>query len=630
VNGQGLPNNNNQQGGNLGQGRRWLLYVLILLGVSLLPLLFSVGFGSGSSRAISYSDFRAQLEQGNVRSIQVTGNSISGQFKGAPSLHGQAATSNFTTYLPSFGDPGLLPLLESQGVQVIAKPQSTFSWLTLLIDGLPFLLMLWFFSAFYRTMRSQGQSLFSLGKSGARLYERSRESTTFGDVAGIEGVKGEMKEIVDYLTHPERFARTGAKSPRGVLLVGPPGSGKTLLARAVAGEANAHFYSITGSDFMEMFVGVGASRVRDLFREAKRTPPSIIFIDELDSIGRHRGAGLGGGHDEREQTLNQLLSEMDGFEAHTGTIVLAATNRPDILDPALLRPGRFDRRIVVDLPTMGDRVEILKIHARGKPMSPEVDFGKLARATPGFSGADLENLLNEAALSAARRNRGRIGQEEIDDAYDKVVLGLERTNLALTPEEKKVLAYHESGHALVAMRLPHADPVRKVTIIPHAGSMGVTQQLPERDRYIYEKDYLLDRIAVMMGGRAAEELKNGSMTSGAESDLKEATRLARRMVLDWGMGDRHRNQAMGTHQRHVFLGEEIGSPREYSEETARQIDAEVSDILSACYERAAGVLRENSEVLDSLTSVLVEKEVLDGSEVIRIVNGLTEAADRAS
>ncbi|MBN2554123.1 MAG: ATP-dependent zinc metalloprotease FtsH, partial [Spirochaetales bacterium] len=462
---------------------------------------------------------------------------------------------------------------------------------------------------------SQGQSMFNIGKSQAKLYQRKKESTTFQDVAGIESAKRELQEIVEFLKNPKMFERTGAKNPKGVLLVGPPGAGKTLLARAVAGEAEVPFYSITGSDFMEMFVGVGASRVRNLFRDAKKNAPSIVFIDELDSIGRHRGAGLGGGHDEREQTLNQLLSEMDGFEPNQSTIVMAATNRPDILDPALLRPGRFDRRITVDLPTMKDREEILRIHARGKPLSKDVEMERAARSTPGFSGADLENLLNEAALIAARKKKSAVGMEDINEAFDKILLGLERSNMALTEEEKRTLAYHEGGHALLAVLLANTDPIHKVTIIPRARSMGVTQQLPERDKYIYGKEYLLDRIAVMMGGRAAEELKIGTVTSGAENDLKQATRLARKMVLDWGMSEKLQHRALGSQRQNVFLGEEIGQPREYSEATAREIDEEVAKILSRAYSRAVSALSEEEDALDRIAAALLEKEVLDGREV---------------
>jgi cell division protease FtsH len=468
-------------------------------------------------------------------------------------------------------------------------------------------------------MRGQGQGIFSalnMRRSGAQLYERGKERTTFDDVAGLQSPKAELREIVRFLKEPQFFQRLGGEVPRGVLLVGPPGTGKTLLARAVAGEAEVPFFSITGSNFMEMLVGVGASRVRDLFDEAKKASPSIVFIDELDSIGRRRGAGLGGGHDEREQTLNQLLSEMDGFAPNEGIIVMAATNRPDILDPALLRPGRFDRRITVDLPTMQDRLAILKIHSRNKPLAEDseraVDLERIARGTPGFSGADLENLLNEAALLAAREGKDLIEAEDIEEARDKVMMGLERENLGLTDEEMQLLAHHEGGHAIVAAVLPHADPIHKVTIVPRGRAMGVTQQLPERDRYVYRREYMLDRLAVMMGGRAAEQLIFDTATSGAENDLKQATQLARRMVLDWGMSP-------GGRSEQVFLGQEIAQRREYSEATAREVDQEIQAILDEAYERAASTLRERREALASLVETLLEEEEIPGKRVLDLV-----------
>jgi cell division protease FtsH len=626
----------NQQGqspfGNI-KLSRGMIILLILLGVFLLPFLFSLISGANRYQ-VPYTTFRRQLEEDNIQQITVQGEKITGTFQDPsqvrPVRQGDTVPSQFVTYLPSFGDRELLSLLESKNVEVVTQPASDRNWFSILISFLPFLLLIWIFSSFYRNMRSQGQGMFNIGKSKARLYQRKKMSTTFDDVAGIASAKRELQEIVEFLKNPKMFERTGAKNPKGVLLVGPPGSGKTLLARAVAGEADVPFFSITGSDFMEMFVGVGASRVRNLFRDAKKSAPSIIFIDELDSIGRHRGAGLGGGHDEREQTLNQLLSEMDGFEPHESTIVMAATNRPDILDPALLRPGRFDRRVSVDMPTMKDREEILKIHAKGKPLKEDVDMAKVARSTPGFSGADLENLLNEAALIAARKKKSAISQEDINEAFDKILLGLERSNMALTEEEKQTLAYHEGGHALLAVLLPHTDPIHKVTIIPRARSMGVTQQLPERDKYIYEKDYLLDRIAVMMGGRAAEELKNGAMTSGAENDLKQATKLARKMVLDWGMSEKLQHRALGSQRQSVFLGEEIGHPREYSEATAREIDEEVAKILSNAYSRAVSTLSEGEQSLEKIAKALLEKEVLDGQEVLALVGKKDKKEEKAS
>ncbi|MBN1837144.1 MAG: ATP-dependent zinc metalloprotease FtsH [Spirochaetales bacterium] len=606
--------------GGKGPSRR-LIIILLFLALMVVPWLIPWLSGNRSQQEISYTTFRGQLEQGNIQQVTVSGEKIVGTFRDATEVSGREgqALSQFVTYLPSFGDPELMPLLESQDVELVTQPSRGDNWMGTLFGFLPMIILIWLFYSFSRNMRSQGQGLFNVGRSKARLYQRSQQSTTFEDVAGIRSAKEELKEIVEFLKHPDRFRQIGAKSPKGVLLVGPPGSGKTLLARAVAGEAEVPFFSITGSDFMEMFVGVGASRVRSLFQDAKKNAPSIIFIDELDSIGRHRGAGLGGGHDEREQTLNQLLSEMDGFEPQESTIVMAATNRPDILDPALLRPGRFDRRVTVDLPTMLDRVEILKIHARGKPLAESVDLEAMARSTPGFSGADLENLLNEAALVAARRRKSKIEMEDVNEAFDKILLGLERSNMALTDEDKRLIALHESGHALLAALLPHTDPIHKVTIIPRARSMGVTQQMPERDRYLYDRDYLLDRLAVMMGGRAAEELKADTLTSGAENDLKQATQLARKMVLDWGMSERLRHLALGGPRQHVFLGEEIGRPREYSETTAREIDEEVTRILSQAFDRASSTLEEHEGQLEALVALLLEKEALEGREVVELV-----------
>ena len=482
------------------------------------------------------------------------------------------------------------------------------------------MLLLFILYSFYRGSRQQGNNLFSVGQNRAKLYKRSTESTTFEDVAGVEGAKEELQEIVSFLKTPEFFQNMGARTPKGVLLIGPPGTGKTLLARAIAGEADVPFYSITGSDFMELFVGVGASRVRNLFKDARRHNPSIVFIDELDSIGRHRGAGLGGGHDEREQTLNQLLSELDGFEPNESTIVVAATNRPDILDPALLRPGRFDRQITVDRPTVADREGILKIHARNKPVSTNVDLQQVAQSTPGFSGADLENLLNESALLAARKKRSTIETEDLDEAQDKILLGLVRKNLVLTSDERRTVAYHEAGHAVAAAFLPNAEPVHKVTIIPRDRSMGVTQQLPEGDKYLFNREYILERIAVILGGRAAEELHMGTITSGAENDLKQATHLAKKMVLDWGMSDKLGTIALGSDREHVFLGDEITHRREFSEETARDIDAEIRQILDSGFDQAKSLLSEKNDYLIKVADALLEREELLGKDIRNLLD----------
>ena len=622
-----------EPGGRNGLSWGAVLLVILVL-IFILPWLTNSMGGAAGANELSYTAFREQLEKGNVMAVTVSGDRIQGTLKSVAPTVSQRPSSGvlpaspdsnrFVTYLPSFGDPQLLPLLERQGVEVNAQPASSGSWLTALLGLLPLIILVMIGLSLFRGMRSQGQDILSFGKSRVKRYSPSREKTSFNDVAGVEGAKRELQETVEFLRDPSRFRRMGAHNPKGVLLVGPPGAGKTLLARAVAGEAGVPFYSIGGSDFMEMFVGVGASRVRHLFGEAKKNAPSIIFIDELDSVGRQRGAGLGGGHDEREQTLNQLLAEMDGFEPNESVIIIAATNRPDILDHALLRPGRFDRQVTVDLPSTQDRVEILQIHARGKPMAGDFDIEKSARNTPGFSGADLANLLNEAALLAVRRRANQITQNMVDESRDKILMGLERKNLMLTDYDKKLLAYHEAGHAVVAAVLPNTDPIHKVTIIPRGQAMGVTQQLPDRDRYIYDKEYLTDRLAVMMGGRAAEELKMDTITSGAESDLKQATLLARKMVLDWGMSEHLEHVALGSGRKQVFLGEDIGQPREYSDETAREVDEEVKKILNQVYGLARSLLREHSEALDRVAAQLIEREEIAGSKVQELV-GVTRA-----
>lgn len=610
--------------GPLFKGRGpWTVLVWILLGIAISAWLWVQFDNTGAAVTVSYSTFRQQVLDGNVAQITVSGEEIRGTLKqpAETTTDGQTQSyTDFVTYVPSFGDRGLLTLLANQNVEINSKPDQEFSWVALMVNFLPLLLLFGLGFLFFTRMRNQGQNVLSIGKSQAKQYDRSKERTTFDDVAGTEGAKTELREIIDFLRMPERFERLGGETPKGVLLIGPPGTGKTLLARAVAGEADVPFFSITGSDFMEMFVGVGASRVRDLFEEAKKVAPSIIFIDELDSIGRRRGAGLGGAHDEREQTLNQLLSELDGFEPSENVIVMAATNRPDILDPALLRPGRFDRRITVDLPTTADRHKILKIHARNKPMADDVDLEEVARGTPGFSGADLENLLNEAALLAGRKDKDAIEREDIDEARDKVLMGLEREGLVLTEEEQRLLAYHEAGHAVVAAVLPHADPIHKVTIVPRGRAMGVTQQLPEREKYIYPRDYLLDRIAVMMGGRAAEELVLDTATSGAANDFQQATQLVRKMVLQWGMSDRFEHVSFGGPQQQVFLGQEIAQRREYSESTAYEIDKEIETILDAAYDRAIETLREYRDGLDRLADALLVEEEIPGDRVLELVD----------
>lgn len=633
-----MPENNNQQSDNNkspnkknklkgpGGKHQYTFYWIILAALLAFWLFSSQGGGLfGGPPSINYSKFRQLVTNGEVQKVTIRGENIKGQLKQKQALNASESDttqySKFTTYLPSFGDDQLMNMLESNNVQVQTLPQNGFSWWTILIWGLPLIFLVMIGLQFFRQMRMQGQNMFKIGQSKAKLQDSEKVNTTFDDVAGLDGAKTELQEIISFLKNPKKFDSLGGEIPRGLLMVGPPGTGKTLLARAVAGEANVPYFTITGSDFMEMFVGVGAKRVRDMFNKAKEKAPSIIFIDEIDSIGRKRGAGLGGGHDEREQTLNQLLSELDGFEANEGVVVMGATNRPDILDKALLRPGRFDRQITVHLPTQQHREEILKIHAKKKVLADTIDLSEIARSTPGFSGADLKNLLNEAALIAARFDRKAIQQQDIDQARDKVMMGLKREGIRLSDKEKKLLAYHEAGHAIVAAVLPNADPIHKVTVIPRGKAMGVTMQLPEKEKLLYEQKYMLDRMAVMMGGRAAENLIFDTATSGAENDLKEITKLARKMVLDWGMSDKFNNVAFGGQREQVFLGEQMGSQRDYSDSTAREIDEEVHRILKESYQCALDTIKENREVLDKLAEQLLEKEEVPGKQVMEWLNG---------
>jgi len=604
----------------------WTLAIWFVITTLVVLWLWSIlAGGAGNQPQIAYSTFRTQLSEGNVERVHVRGDRLEGELQESVEQtlpNGETQRFNqFLTYIPSFQDDELMNMLESREVEVTTEPTSDFVWWPFLLSGLPLVLILVVGYFIYRRMsaRGGGQGLFNIGQNQAKLQEETDEKTTFDDVAGVEGAKVELQEIVSFLQDPERFEKFGAEIPKGVLLVGPPGTGKTLLARAVAGEAGVSFYTITGSDFMEMFVGVGASRVRNMFKDARENAPCIIFIDELDSIGRKRGAGMGGGHDEREQTLNQLLSELDGFEPTESVIVMAATNRPDILDPALLRPGRFDRQITVDAPALKDRVAILKIHAKNKPISDDVDLKEIARGTPGFSGADLKNLLNEGALLAARKEKETVGREDLEEARDKIIMGLERSGVVLEGEEKRMVAYHEAGHALLAAMLPNTDPIHKVTIVPRGRAMGVTQQLPEREQYIYRREYMLDRIAVIMGGRAAEDVVFNTATSGAENDFQQSTKLARSMVLRWGMSERIGRMALDGSNGQIFLGEEMGKPREYSEQTARVADEEVRTILEDAYTRATTTLRENREALDRLADVLIQKEEVMGEEVLELL-----------
>ncbi|MGQ9681994.1 MAG: ATP-dependent zinc metalloprotease FtsH [Anaerolineae bacterium] len=627
---------NSPRGGASG-GITWTtLLAWLLLPLVLVLMVYGCAMGTGSAEGegatLSYSEFISQLEAGNVASVVAQGDELRGQLHtpiqtGAPDSENATETRSFVTRRPPFEDPQLPALLRQQRVRVeVLSAGGLGSAWTILLNLLPILLLLAVGFAFARSVRGQGSGLTDFGRSGAKLYKReAAAATTFDDVAGAEGAKTELAEVIEFLRNPAKFRRVGATMPKGVLLVGPPGTGKTLLARAVAGEAGVPFYSITGSDFMEMFVGVGASRVRDLFAEAKRSQPCIVFVDELDSIGRLRGAGIGGGHDEREQTLNQLLSEMDGFEPNDGVIVLAATNRPDILDPALLRPGRFDRRVTVDLPTASERLAILRVHARNKPLAPDVDLEQLARGTPGFSGADLENLLNEAALSAAAASKSVIDKGDMEEARDKVLMGLKREGMAIGDEEKHILAYHEAGHALMAVSMPRADPIHKVTIVPRGRAMGVTQQLPENDVHVYQQAYMIDRLAVLLAGRASEMLVFNTKTSGAEADLREATAIAHRMVSSWGMGEELGPVSFDSDTGTVFLGEDLGRTRPYGEQLANAIDREVQQILGRSLNRARSLLAERRTALDAVAARLIEKEELTGEEVKQLAGVRGEA-----
>lgn len=607
----------------------WMNILLwILFFVFLVTWIQSPGDGIFSkSTKITYSEFRQQVEDSNVSGISVQGEKIQGELIETQTVeiteNDTIQYESFITYIPPFGDEDLFQLLDEQNVTVASKPESGFSWWTLLLFGLPLLLLVYFGFLFYQRFRTQSRGIFNIGKSKAKLQDPEKQDTTFEDIAGLDNTKKELEEVIEFLKDPERFEEIGATLPKGLLMVGPPGTGKTLLARAVAGEAEVPFFSISGSDFMEMFVGVGAKRIRDMFKKAKDASPSIIFIDELDSIGRRRGAGLGGGHDEREQTLNQLLSELDGFEPTESVVVIAATNRPDILDKALLRPGRFDRRITVDMPTQQSRVEILKIHAKNKPLSDDVNLEKVAKSTPGFSGADLENLLNEASLYAGRDKRKEVLMSDIDRARDKVMMGLEREGVQIDDDEKKMLAYHEAGHALAAAILPHSDPIHKVSIIPRGKAMGVTQQFPEKEKYIYRKEYLLDRLAVVMGGRAAEELIFDTSTSGAQDDLKRVSQLSRKMVLQWGMSDRFQHISLGSEEEEVFLGRDMSQKREYSDTTAREVDEEVQKITKEAFDRALNTLDENRKILEQVAEILLEKEEIPGEEVDKLLKEST-------
>ncbi len=588
-----------------------LLFWMVLVVVGVLIWNFSATFQT-RDKSITFSEFVKLLDEGQIQKVTLTGNEILGT---------QKSGDKFRTYAPPQYE-GLGNKLVERSVEVTAKEPSASPWAAFLYGWAPILLMIAFWIVIMRQMQSGGQKALSFGKSRAKLSSSTQKKVTFKDVAGVDEAKEELQEIIEFLKEPQKFQKLGGRIPKGVLLMGSPGTGKTLLARAVAGEANVPFFSISGSDFVEMFVGVGASRVRDLFEQGKKNAPCIIFIDEIDAVGRHRGAGLGGGHDEREQTLNQLLVEMDGFESNEGVILVAATNRPDVLDPALLRPGRFDRRIVVNRPDVKGREGILSVHTKKIPLSDDVDVHVLARGTSGFSGADLANLVNEAALNAARYNKKVVAMADFEFAKDKVLMGSERRSMIISDEEKQVTAIHEAGHALLTVVLPHADPIHKVTIIPRGMALGLTQQLPLDDRHNYSRDYLEDQIAILLGGRIAEEITNGKLTTGAGNDIERATELARKMVCEWGMSDAMGPLTFGKKEEQIFLGREIAQHQDYSEETALRIDQEIKRFVTDNYNRARRVLEEKKDVLLRMAEELLVREVLDGEQVTRICQGL--------
>ena len=603
--------------------RNLALWAIIAVLLIALFNLFQTPQQRGASNQVAYSDFLHDVSGGRVKSVTIAGQRISGTYADN--------SQTFQTYAPP-GDSQLVQKLEDKGVTINARPESdgSSSIFSILLSWLPMILILGVWIFFMRQMQSGSGRAMGFGKSKAKLLTEAHGRITFQDVAGVDEAKQDLEEIVEFLRDPQKFQRLGGKIPRGVLLVGPPGTGKTLLARSVAGEANVPFFTISGSDFVEMFVGVGASRVRDMFEQAKKNAPCIIFIDEIDAVGRHRGAGLGGGNDEREQTLNQLLVEMDGFEANEGIILIAATNRPDVLDPALLRPGRFDRQVVVPNPDIIGREKILKVHVRNVPLAPNVDLKVIARGTPGFSGADLANLVNEAALMAARRNKRLVTMAEFEDAKDKVMMGAERRSTAMTQAEKELTAYHEAGHAILALNVPSADPLHKATIIPRGRALGMVMQLPEGDRYSMSYKYMISRLAIMMGGRVAEEIKFGkeNITSGAASDIDQATKLARAMVTRWGFSDKLGQVAYGENQDEVFLGHSVARQQNISEETAQIIDDEVRRLTDEAYQTARQILTKKKKDWITLAEGLLEYETLSGEEIKQLLAGQKPSRDQ--
>jgi len=582
----------------------WLVISLILI------LLFQI-FKKETTQTgqLSYTEFLNMVERGDVVQVTIQGDKVSGITN-----QGRA----FRTFAPK--DLELIKILRDRNIEITAKPEESSPWyMTVLVSWFPMILLIAVWIFFMRQMQVGGGKALSFGKSRARLVSDERNKVTFDDVAGIEEAKEELQEIIEFLRDPKKFTRLGGRIPKGVLLVGAPGTGKTLLARAIAGEAGVPFLSISGSDFVEMFVGVGASRVRDLFVQGKKHAPCIIFLDEIDAVGRHRGAGLGGGHDEREQTLNQLLVEMDGFESNEGVILISATNRPDVLDPALLRPGRFDRQVVVPVPDVRGREAILKVHTRKTRLADDIDLSVIARGTPGFTGADIENMTNEAALLAARRSKDKIDMSDLEDAKDKVLMGTERKSMIISDEEKRTTAYHEAGHTLVAKLLPNTDPIHKVTIIPRGRALGLTQQLPIDDKHTYSKEYLISNIRVLMGGRIAEEIALNTQTTGASNDIERATEIARKMVCEYGMSENLGPLAFGKKEEEIFLGREIAQHRDYSEETARKIDQEVNNLISENYHKTHKLVTDHLSTLNRLAKALLERETLNGPEIEEII-----------
>jgi cell division protease FtsH len=594
-----------------------LLFWMVLVVVGVLIWQFSTQFNR-NPKPITLTEFLQKVDDGQVAQVEITGNDIKGKFKSIV----VGDTDEFRTYVAPQLETLVGEKLAKSVPVIVAKDPGSSPWANLLYYWAPILLMIGFWIFIMRQMQSGGNKALSFGKSRAKLSSSSQKKVTFKDVSGVDEAKEELQEIIEFLKEPQKFQKLGGRIPKGVLLMGPPGTGKTLLARAVAGEANVPFFSISGSDFVERFVGVGASRVRDLFEQGKKNAPCIVFIDEIDAVGRHRGAGLGGGHDEREQTLNQLLVEMDGFESNEGVILVAATNRPDVLDPALLRPGRFDRRIVVNRPDVKGREGILAVHTKKIPLADDVNIHVLARGTSGFSGADLANLVNEAALNAARYNQKVVRMLDFEFAKDKVLMGSERRSMIINDEEKKVTAVHEAGHALLAVVLPHADPVHKVTIIPRGMALGVTMQLPVDDKHNYTREYLNDWIAILLGGRLAEELTFNSMTTGAGNDLERSTEMARKMVCEYGMSDAMGPLTFGKKEEQIFLGREIAQHQDYSEDTAINIDKEIKKIVTDNYNRARQLIETHRTALTHIADALLAREVLDAEQVRRIVAGL--------